>query len=124
MKPHVLITRPVSPSAIEMLSSVCDTLPRVAMNRPHQPNFRLIAECTDALLLGTTEHVDDALLRAFPRLRVVACTFRLPEHIDVAGDQMIFGHDHHRIAKLEQHFQTAPGELLLLLHQTPSYSLL
>jgi phosphoglycerate dehydrogenase-like enzyme len=85
MKPHVLITRPVSPSAIEMLSSVCDTLPRVAMNRPHQPNFRLIAECTDALLLGTTEHVDDALLREFPRLRVIACTFRLPEHIDVAA---------------------------------------
>ena len=85
MKPCVLISRPVSQSAIEMLSSICDTLPRVAMNRPLQADFRLIAECTDALLLGTTEHVDDALLREFPRLRVVACTFRLPEHIDVAA---------------------------------------
>ena len=76
MKPHALITRPVSTAAIELLTSVCDTLPRVAMNRPHQSNFRLIAECTDALLLCTTEHVDDALLSEFPRLRVVACTFR------------------------------------------------
>ena len=85
MKPNVLITRPVSPSAIELLSSVCDTLPRVPMSSRHHGDFKLIAECTDALLLGTTEHVDDALLRAFPQLRVIACTFRLPEHIDVAA---------------------------------------
>ena len=29
--------------------------------------------------------IDDLLLRDFPRLRVIACTFRLPEHIDVAA---------------------------------------
>jgi phosphonate dehydrogenase len=85
MKPYVLITRPVSSPAIDMLSSVCDTLPRVAVNRPHHPDFRLIAECAHALLLGTMEHVDEALLREFPQLRVIACTFRLPEHIDVAA---------------------------------------
>ena len=85
MKPHALITRPVSTAAIELLTSVCDTLPRVAMNRPHQPGFRLITECADALLLGTTELVDETLLREFPRLRVIACTFRLPEHIDVTA---------------------------------------
>ena len=62
MKPHALITRPVSTAAIELLTSVCDTLPRVTLGRPHQPGFRLIAECADALLLGTTrseEHTSE-----------------------------------------------------------------
>ena len=85
MKPQVLITRPVSAAAIELLSSVCDTLPRIELQRRQSGNFRLVSECTDAMLLGTTEHIDDLLLQKFPHLRVIACTFRLPEHIDVAA---------------------------------------
>jgi lactate dehydrogenase-like 2-hydroxyacid dehydrogenase len=85
MKPYVLISRPVSPVAVELLNSVCDTLPRVELGRRGHGDFPLVAGCTDALLLGTTERIDDLLLRDFPRLRVIACTFRLPEHIDVAA---------------------------------------
>ena len=33
------------------------------------------------------------------------------QNIHIAGDQEILGHDRHRIAKLGQHLQTAPGDL-------------
>jgi len=85
MKPNVLISRPVSPVAVELLTSVCDTLPRVELSNRGKSNFPLVARCADALLLGTTERIDEVLLSDFPRLRVIACTFRLPEHIDVAA---------------------------------------
>jgi hypothetical protein len=35
-----------------------------------------------------------------------------PQNIDIARDQIIFRDDHHRIAKFEQDFQAAPGQLL------------
>jgi len=85
MKPFVMITRPVAPAAVEMLTSVCSTLPRVDISHRRHSDFSLVAGATDALLLATAERVDEALLRAFPQLRVVACTFRLPEHVDVAA---------------------------------------
>lgn len=85
MKPYVMITRPVSPAAIEMLASVCAILPRVEFCRSRRSNFSLIAECAHALLLATPECIDEALLRKFPQVRAIACTFRLPEHIDVAA---------------------------------------
>jgi hypothetical protein len=36
---------------------------------------------------------------------------QLRQDIDVAGYEMIFRHDHYRIAMIEQYLQTAPGEL-------------
>jgi phosphonate dehydrogenase len=85
MKPYVLITRQVAPPAVEMLTSICGTLPRVALGRRRSADFSLVAGAADALLLATPECIDDALLWSFSQLRVVACTFRLPEHIDVAA---------------------------------------
>lgn len=85
MKPYVMVTRPVSPAAIEMLTSVCDILPRVELSRSRRKNFSLIAESTHALLLATPEYVDESLLNKFPQVRAIACTFRMPEHIDVAA---------------------------------------
>ena len=85
MKPYVMITRPVAPAAIELLTSVCDILPRVDISGGRRGDFSLVANCAHALQLATPERVDDDLLRAFPQLRVIACTFRLPEHIDVAA---------------------------------------
>lgn len=85
MRPFVMITRPVAPAAIEMLTSVCDILPRLELSNGKRGNYCLVAGCADALLLASPEHINDALLRDFSRLRVIACTFRLPEHIDVAA---------------------------------------
>jgi phosphonate dehydrogenase len=85
MKPHVLITRPVSPEAVELLASVCDTLPRIDLGRRDRGEFDLVAGCTDAILMGTPERIDATLMLRFPQLRVIACTFRLPEHIDITA---------------------------------------
>ena len=85
MKPYVMISRPVAPAAIEMLTSVCDILPRIDLTRGRRGSFALVAGCASALQLASPERIDEALLGDFPRLRVIACTFRLPEHIDVAA---------------------------------------
>ncbi len=84
MKPHVLITRPVSPEAVELLTSVCDTLPRIDLGQRNRAEFDLVAGYANAILMGTADRIDAALMQRFPRLRVIACTFRLPEHIDIA----------------------------------------
>lgn len=85
MKPFVMISRPVSTTAVELLTSVCDILPRIDLAAPQRSDFHLVARSADALLLATPERIDDALLNRFPRLRVIACTFRVPEHIDVSA---------------------------------------
>ena len=85
MKPNVMISRPVSTTAVELLTSVCDILPRVDLAAQRRRELLMVGPCIDALLLATAERIDDNLLRQFPRLRVIACTFRLPEHIDVAA---------------------------------------
>jgi hypothetical protein len=68
-----------------MLTSVCDILPRIDLARGRCGGFSLVAGCAEALQLASPERIDEALLCDFPRLRVIACTFRLPEHIDVAA---------------------------------------
>ena len=85
MKPFVLITRPVAGAAVEMLMTVCEVLPRIAVAERRRPDNRLIAANTQAILLGTPDRFDTIVLRDFPLLRVIACTFRLPEHIDLAA---------------------------------------
>ncbi len=85
LKPFVLISRPVVPAAIEMLITVCDILPRVDLGGDRRRDFALVAGCAQALQLASPERIDDKLLDEFPRLQVIACTFRLPEHIDVAA---------------------------------------
>ncbi len=85
MKPYVMITRHVAPAAVELLTSVCDILPRVAIAASQRGDFSLVAASADALLMATPERIDATLLHRFPRLRVIACTYRLPEHIDVSA---------------------------------------
>lgn len=84
MKPIALITRYVDSVVIDLLTSVCDVMPRVALDRHSRQEIALLAGCADALLVATPERIDDALLRDCRRLRVVACAFRTPEHVDIA----------------------------------------
>lgn len=83
MKPFVLITRPVSADAVEMLTTVCELLPRIQLPDRRRSDCRMIAANAHALLLATPDRIDQIVLQDFPALRVIACTFRLLEHIDL-----------------------------------------
>ena len=85
MKPIALINHYVGPAVIDLLTSVCQVMPRVALDSRSRQEITLLAGCADALLVVTPERIDDALLRDFRRLRVVACAFRIPEHVDIAA---------------------------------------
>jgi len=85
MKPIALITRYVDPAAIALLTSVCEVMPRVALDSHSHHKTTFLAGCADALLVAIPERIDDALLRDYRRLRVVACAFRIPEHVDIAA---------------------------------------
>ena len=85
MKPIALITRCVDPAAINLLTSVCEVMPRVSLDSHSHQKITFLAGCADALLVATPEHIDGALLRDYRRLRVVACAFRIPEHVDIAA---------------------------------------
>ena len=60
-------------------------MPRVALDSHPRQEITLLAGCADALLVATPERIDDALLRDCRRLRVVACAFRIPQHVDIAA---------------------------------------
>ena len=85
MKPFVMITQSIAPAAIEMLTSICAILPRISIGNAASPEDDplQIAARADALLLATPERIDAALLRRFPRLRVVACAYRQPVAVDL-----------------------------------------
>ena len=85
MKPIVLITRRVDPAVVELLTSVCHVLPRLGSSSHPLQHIRLLAGCANALLMTTPEYVDELLLKNCPRLRVIACAFRIAEHIDIAA---------------------------------------
>jgi phosphoglycerate dehydrogenase-like enzyme len=85
MKPFVMITQTVAPAAIEMLTSICAILPRVSVSgggTSQDDDLLQVASRADALLMASPERIDAALLRRFPRLRVVACAYRQPQAVD------------------------------------------
>jgi phosphonate dehydrogenase len=85
MKPIALITRYADPAVIEMLTSVCEVLPPVFLARGSHQQIAILGDCAQALLVATPERIDDGLLRHCRRLRVVACAFRVVEHVDIAA---------------------------------------
>ena len=85
MKPIALVTRYIDAAAIDLLASVCEIMPRVSLAHHSRQEIELLSSFAHALLVATPEHIDDAMLRHCRRLRIVACAFRIPEHIDVAA---------------------------------------
>ena len=52
----------------------------------HEDALALLSSRTaHALLAATPERIDDSLLAGCHSLGIVACTFRIPEHIDIAA---------------------------------------
>jgi len=85
MKPIAVITHRVHSEAIDLLSSACEVMPAITRSAHARQEFMLLAHHVHALLMATPERIDDVLLRDCRRLRVVACAFRIPEHIDITA---------------------------------------
>ena len=85
MKPLVVITHRVHADAIELLTSLCDVA--LVTNRTAYARLEMkeLARHAHALLAATPERIDESLLAGCHGLRIVACTFRIPEHIDIGA---------------------------------------
>ncbi len=85
MKPLVVITHRIHADAVELLLSLCAVALVSTRGASSQQELKSLARNAHALLAATPERIDDALLAGCHRLRVVACTFRVPEHIDIGA---------------------------------------
>jgi phosphonate dehydrogenase len=85
MKPLVVLTHRVHADAVELLLTVCDVAFTNTRGIHGPQEFRALARNASGLLAATPERIDAALLAGCQRLRVLACTFRIPEHIDIAA---------------------------------------
>lgn len=85
MKPIALITRYVDSTVIDLLTSVCDVMPRVSLTDHSHREIAVLGGCAHALLVATPVRIDDAMLVHCRKLRVISCAFRIPEHVDIAA---------------------------------------
>jgi phosphonate dehydrogenase len=85
MKPLVVITRRVDADAIELLLTLCDVVPITTRTANARQELKEYSRHARALLAATPERIDESLLAGCHGLRVVACTFRIPEHIDIGA---------------------------------------
>lgn len=85
MKPNVILTHYAFPEAINLLSSICNVTAVRARSISAREDLILLARHAHALMLVTPERVDEALLSGCRKLKIVACAFRIPEHVDIAA---------------------------------------
>jgi len=85
MKPNVILSHYALPEAINLLCSVCDVTAVRARSLSARADLMLLARHAHALMVVSPARIDEALLSGCRKLRIVACAFRLPEHIDVAA---------------------------------------
>ena len=85
MKPLVIITHRVHADAIGLLMTVCDVALVDTRSAYARQELNQIARSARGLLAATPERIDESLLSNCHQLRVLACTFRIPEHIDVGS---------------------------------------
>jgi phosphonate dehydrogenase len=77
------MTHRVHPDAVEMLLTVCDIALVNADSASALQELKYLARDAHALLTASPARIDDSLLAGCRELRIVACTFRFPEHIDI-----------------------------------------
>lgn len=85
MKPLVVLTQRVHADAVELLLTVCDVALINTRGACARQELQDLARSASGLLAATPERIDAGLLADCHRLRVLACTFRIPEHIDIAA---------------------------------------
>ncbi len=83
MKPKVVLTHRVHAEVIELLAAYCEVIP----NTTHEslPRDAILQRTKDAEAIMTfmPDSVDEAFLRACPRLRVVGCALKGYDNYDV-----------------------------------------
>ncbi len=85
MNPLVVVTHRIHADAIELLSSLCDVALVTTRTAYARQDLQELARNARAVLAATPERIDDSLLAGCNGLRIVACTFRIPEHIDMGA---------------------------------------
>lgn len=85
MKPLVVLTNRVHTDAVELLLTVCDVALIDMRSAYARQEFKALTRNAHGLLAATPERIDESLLAGCHRLRVLACTFRIPEHIDIGA---------------------------------------
>ena len=83
MKPLVVMTHRVHADAVEMLLTVCDVALVNTDSASALQEFKYLARNARALLAASPARIDESLLAGCRELCIVACTFHIPEHIDV-----------------------------------------
>jgi phosphoglycerate dehydrogenase-like enzyme len=78
------MTDRVHADAIELLLILCDVALINLRSTSARRDFNGgLAKNAHALLAASPERIDETLLAGCRALRIVACTFRIPEHIDI-----------------------------------------
>jgi phosphoglycerate dehydrogenase-like enzyme len=85
MKPLIVLSQRVHADAINLLMTVCDVALASGSSVYARQNLRDLARHAHGLLASSAARIDEPLLAGCHHLRVVACTFRIPEHIDVTA---------------------------------------
>ena len=83
MKPLVVLTHRIHADAVEMLLTACDVALVRAESANAQQELNYLARNAHALLTASSARIDESLLTGCRELRIVACAFCLPEHIEI-----------------------------------------
>lgn len=85
IKPLVVISQRVHQDSVELLQSVCDVAMADLHSAAGRHEFYELLRQASGLLLAAPERVDERLLSRCLQLRVVACTYRILEHVDISA---------------------------------------
>ena len=83
MKPKVVLTHRVHPEVIELLAEHCEVIPNMTDDTLARDEIMRRAREAEAIMTFMPDSVDEAFLRACPRLRVVGCALKGYDNYDV-----------------------------------------
>ncbi|MHB1121489.1 MAG: phosphonate dehydrogenase [Ramlibacter sp.] len=83
MKPKVVLTHRVHPEVIELLAEHCEVIPNMSDDTLARDEILRRARDAEAIMTFMPDSVDEAFLRACPRLRVVGCALKGYDNYDV-----------------------------------------
>jgi phosphonate dehydrogenase len=83
MKPKVVITHAVHAPVIDLLEETCTVLPNTSHDTLPRDEVVRRSHDADALMAFMPDRIDEAFLRACPRLQVIGCALKGYDNFDV-----------------------------------------